>query len=218
MIRKSLRNVLVVMPLMVAGCLQKETTHTLYLSPDGAVAWTVFEKDVRSDESDAARRRAEEGEYLAAASAGSHGIGRGLAALAPLSVHTRVLRARRPFTVVTEGEFSRLDEALERMLGELRVPGYAHLTHDGVRTTLVIHVDVPSGDDTGENGEPGAVTGLLEDLDHYRIVLTDGRFVAATGFTLVDDGAAAVLAMIPGNEVTDQTGPFDLTLSWEVRR
>src|SRR6185503_13056389 len=85
--------------LMLAGCLQKETTHTLYLAPDGGVSWMALEKDVRSDEKDPAARRAEEEAYIASATAGTHGIGRGLAALDPVDRRTHVLRARRPFVL-----------------------------------------------------------------------------------------------------------------------
>ena len=42
------------------GCLLKETTHTFYLEPDGAIVWRVVEKDVRSDAESVDERRREE--------------------------------------------------------------------------------------------------------------------------------------------------------------
>ena len=39
-----------------AGCLQKETSHTLYLAPDGSVEWVTSEANVRSDEAEAGKR------------------------------------------------------------------------------------------------------------------------------------------------------------------
>ena len=63
------RNGLAAVALMAAvgatGCLVKETTHRLYLSPSGAVAWTVLEESVRSIEDDPARRWSEEQDWLA---------------------------------------------------------------------------------------------------------------------------------------------------------
>ena len=55
---------------LTAGCLRSETTHVLYVSPDGGVTWTTTEADVHSDEKDPAARMAEEREYLSAVQAG----------------------------------------------------------------------------------------------------------------------------------------------------
>lgn len=58
--------------LILTGCLQKETHHSLYLSPDGKLVWNVLERDIRSDERDLAERMAEEQEYLDRLAAGLH--------------------------------------------------------------------------------------------------------------------------------------------------
>ena len=62
--------VLSLLLLASAGCLIKETTHTFYLDPDGAIVWRVVEKDVRSDAEDVDERRKEEADYLNAAHTG----------------------------------------------------------------------------------------------------------------------------------------------------
>ena len=61
---------------------------------------------------------------------------------------------------------------------------------------LSVSLDLSSLDDPGPEHE-SPVTALLEDLDRYRFVLTDGRFVAATGFDILDNGTAATLQEIP---------------------
>ena len=72
---------LVVSSLVTAGCLQKETLHTLYLAPDGSVEWVVAEGNVHSDEAEAGKRLMEEQAYIGPALLGTHGVARGLAAL-----------------------------------------------------------------------------------------------------------------------------------------
>jgi hypothetical protein len=212
------RNWLKILPLaavtvMLGGCLQKETTHSLYLSPDGTVVWTAFEKDVRSDEADAAKRQQEEQQYVTAALAGTHGIGAGLAALDPVSLRTLVLRKERPFIVMTEAELGPIDRLFSQMLAEIDTPGWATLRREGSRTTLTIHVEVGPESDKGSSSP---VIGLFEDLDRYRIVLTAGRFVTATGFSLVDDGTAAIPREITEETLAENGGVVDLALTWDT--
>lgn len=213
-----MRKTLAILPLAAAvllgGCLQKETTHTLYLAPDGAVAWMALEKDVRSDSNETAERRAEEQTYLASVTAGTHAIARGFAALDPLDQKTRVLRAERPFVVVTEARFSRIDTLFERMLADLRVPGYATLTRTGGGATLLMHMDVAAAM-ADETDRSTPVTDLLEEVARYRIVLTEGRFASAQGFTLSDDGMTATPIEMSQDDVSDLGGVVELSLTWE---
>jgi hypothetical protein len=214
-----MRKALAVLPiagaaLMLGGCLQKETTHTLYLAPAGAVTWVAFEKDVRSDANEAAERRVEEQAYLSSVSAGTHGIARAFAALEPVSQRTWVLRADRPFIVVTEARFSRIDRLVERMLADLRVPSHVSLTRAGGWTTLLIQMDVAAAM-ADESDRSTAVTDLIEDFARYRIVLTGGRFAGAQGFTLSDDGMTAAPIEMSEDEVRDRGGVVELSLTWE---
>ena len=194
--------------LVLAGCLNKEATHTLYLSPDGEVAWTALERNVRSDETDARARSAEESEYLTAAETGTTGVARGLAALGPLRVKTRVLRGDRPFTVLTEAQFASVEALANRIIAECRLQGEAHVTRDLDATTLHIHLELASADEA-DNQSP--VMALLEELSAYRIVLTQGRFVAATGFSLSGDSTIAT-PIAPEDERAK--GTVDLSLTW----
>jgi hypothetical protein len=57
------------------------------------------------------------------------------------------------------------------------------------------------------------VTDLIEDFAHYRIVLTEGRFTAARGFTLSDDGVTATPAEISQDDVIDRGGVVELSLT-----
>ncbi len=58
--------------LLATGCLVGETTHGLYLDPDGGVTWTVRQQDVRSNSEE--RRAEEEESFLANVRAGRHAV------------------------------------------------------------------------------------------------------------------------------------------------
>ena len=93
---------------------------------------------------------------------------------------------------LTDARFPRVDRVIARLFEELGLRGEATLTVNGEETTLSVALDLASLDDPGPEDE-SPVTALLEDLDRYRFVLTDGRFVSATGFAILDDGSAAML-------------------------
>ena len=94
--------------LMVAGCIVKETRHTLYLEPDGSLTWTVVEEQVRSDADTAEDREREESEYLALV-AGDYPVAAALSSLRGFDVRTNLVRERRPYLVVTEAGFDSVE-------------------------------------------------------------------------------------------------------------
>src|SRR6187402_1158904 len=150
-----------------AGCLQKQVTHTLYLSPAGEVAWSALEADVRSDERAADKRAAEENQYVASVAAGQHPIAAALVALGGQSATTRWLRRERPYSVLSEARFANVRQLAEAILGDAGLPGEAKLATAGCRTTLTIRVKV---DDAATSEGETATSALLEELDRYRIV------------------------------------------------
>jgi hypothetical protein len=203
---------------LAAGCLRKDTTHTLYLTPDGRLTWMAVERDVRSDEQDAARRAAEEQAYVVAAGQGTHPVGRGLAALSPEGMQTRIVRGDRPYLVVTAAEFSSLEIAVRQLLAQLDVEAEVAVTHDGPATTIRVRidaVDAVEGDREKQADGESAVAALFEDLERYRVVMTGGRFVAATGFELREDGTAAVPVQTPWETILANGGVLELSLTWK---
>jgi len=214
--RKALAAVSLASVLTLGGCLQKETTHTLYLDPAGAVTWTVSEKDVRSDERNPAAQVNEENDYLHSVSAGMHDTGRALAALAGISPDVHLVRATRPFMVVTEARFAAIDQVIDRMLTELHLPGHAALERTNGTTRLLIHVDAAATRASGSSDDT-PVAALIESPDRFRIVLTEGRFVDASGFELSRDGAVAVPIDLSDEDLARTEGLIDLSLTWERR-
>lgn len=181
--------ILLLLPLAAAGCLRKETTHTIYLSPDGSARWTVEESGVHSDEEDAGARFAEEQGYIGPALIGGHRVARGLQAIEPDGlVSTTVIRDERPFHVVTEARFFRIDRALERLFKAGGIEAGAGLERTGDGHRLNIRFDFTRA--VEERDSP--VTALLEDLEHFRFVLTEGRFIAGGGFDVPDRASAVI--------------------------
>jgi len=190
-----------------AGCLQKQITHTLYLSPAGEVAWSALESDVRSDERDGGKRAAEENHYVASIAAGQHPIAAALATLGGHAVSTAWVRRERPYTVRTEARFDSIRRLAEAILWDAGLSGDVTVASAGCRTTLTVRVNVT---DNGTTEGETATSALIEELDRYRIVMTEGRFVFADGFLLEADGVVATPDQ--GKEAHD--GILTLVLTW----
>jgi hypothetical protein len=198
-----------------SGCLRKEVGQTIYLGPSGAV-WTVIERDVRSDEKDPAARIGEEQDYVLAARAGQHGVARAFRSLGAGSVTTTWLRRERPYSVMTEARFADVRQLALAILREAKAQGDVTLTRDGCRTKFGMRVNLEAGTES-EDGSP--LDALLSDLETYRIVLTEGRFISADGFEILDEGSIAVpdtkTAPVPSSLGEGGTGGIlTLALAW----
>jgi hypothetical protein len=193
-----------------AACLVKDTTHRLYLAPNGALQWSVLERDVRSSDGTPSERWREEQSFLDGIHSGAHPILEALRRLDPDEASVQVTRSERPYAASTEARFQRVDVVVQKLLGELRIPGSATLTHRADETTLTVSIDLSAIDDRGDDLDTPVVA-LLEDLDRYRIVLTEGRFVSALGFEIVDDGTAVEAK--PEQVPVDR--PAVLRLTWK---
>lgn len=195
-----------------SGCLVADTSHTLYLSPDGSVAWSVLERDIQSLEGSAAERDREEQALFDAIARDAHPVLEGLRLLGPDHASASVLRAERPYTVLTEARFARLDRAIDRFFLELGVPVQVVLQAGPGGGTLSVSLDLPVLDHDGPAPETSAAA-LLEDLDRYRLVLTHGRFTSARGFELTEGGRAARLATLTP-KAGQAAGPSTFQLGW----
>jgi hypothetical protein len=198
------------------GCLVKDTTHRVYLSPSGSVAWIVLEQGVRSNEDDSNKRWREEREWLDAIARDAHPAAEALRRLGSAAITTRLLRSERPYMVLTDARFARVDHVIGRFFEELGLRGEATLEADGRGAVLSVALDLSSVDDPEPDIE-SPVTALLEDLERYRFALTEGRFVAATGFDIIDNGTAATVQEIQP-ETVKAGGVLKLRLEWRAVR
>jgi hypothetical protein len=195
------------------GCLQKETSHTLYLSPDGAVSWAVSESNVYSDEEQAGPRIREEQEYAGAVLLGTHGAARSLAAVgAQGPIRTTVVRDEAPFHVITEARFDRIDRLLERLFTKAGIRTTASFVADTGGSTLRVRLEFAEG-----MKEDEAVSDLV-DVDHFRFVLTDGRFADSNGFDTTATTAVFSREWLDSAEKAfEEERPIEFTLSWRTR-
>jgi hypothetical protein len=189
-----------------SGCLRKEVTQTLYLGPTGVV-WTVIERDVRSDEKEPAGRIREEQDYFVAAGAGRHGVAQAFRSLGAQKVTTTWLRRERPYSVMTDAQFADLRQLAIAILRDAQAHGDVSLRREGCQTRFSVRVDLESAPDPGDDS---ALTELLTDLETYRFVLTEGRFISADGFEILEDGTIAV----PDKKKAATDGVLTLNLIW----
>jgi hypothetical protein len=194
------------------ACIVSDTTHRLYLSPSGSLAWTALEMDVRSTESDPPARAREEQDWRQLADRGLLPVAEALRALGADDVSTRLLRSERPYAALTEARFARVDAVIGRAFDELSIHGRVSLDVRGGRSTLDIRIDLSSLDEGGVNPD-SPIRALFEERDRYSFVLTDGRFVEAVGFEIREDGVVARLQQIPDN-VMESGADIQLRLVW----
>ena len=214
MFRRSIPGILVVATL-TGGCLRKDTTHTLYLSPDGALRWITEEVGVRSDEADPGARLAEEQAYIGSALIGAHPVALALRAVAADGpVRTTVIREERPFHVVTDAQFFRADRVFERLFKESGIAAVVTLDDADDRRRLRIRMDFTGGVQQRES----AATVLLEDLEQMRFVMTEGRFVAGGGFDVPERTEALISRewMARLDEAARSRGKIELVLTWTL--
>ena len=188
-----------------SGCLVKEVRHTVYLGASGAV-WSVIEKDVRSDEKVAADRIREEHDYLLAARAGQHGVAQALRGMGAESVTTTWLRRDRPYSVMTEARFADVRQLTMAILREAQAQGDVTLVRDGCRTRFGVCLNLEQSGSKADS----PLEALMDDLETYRLVLTEGRFISADGFEILDGGSIAV----PDKKKAPVDGILTLALTW----
>ena len=199
-----------------AGCLQKDTSHTLYVAPDGSVSWVTSEAGVRSSESEPAKRLPEEQSYIGAALIGMHGVARGLAALRPESpVRTTVLRDERPFHVVTEARFAAVDRVLERVFSEMGIQTSASFVRGVDENTLRVRLDFAHPLEERET----PVSQLMDNIEHLRIVLTEGELATVRGFDATDRTSAMLSAewLALAEKAYETKSTIEFTLTWSVQ-
>ena len=198
------------------GCLVKQTTHTIHLSPEGTVDWVVIEREIRSDERNPAERVREERDLLAAARLGTHPVAEAFGLLGPSTIETMVYRDERPLLVVTRAQFDRLDWLGRRILERTGVPGESRLeaTPGGMKWTFVAGPEQTDDGSSDDGAEP--LGALVEDAQAYRIVLTAGRFVDTVGFEIVDGGTGAVFDEDKAED--EEPDRVVLSLTWTTAR
>ena len=198
----------------LSGCLLKDVSETWYVDNSGAVIWVVQESNVRSDANAAIDRLNEESIYWLAVQQERHPMAAGLRELGGSKIRTLVLRGEVPYTVRTEGRFNGLDELGQRMIAAIGATGTSIVTREGLSWEWTMVVRDPAA--AGTTGEPSeSVEALLNDLDKLQVVLVNGRFESAEGFSLSSDKRTAVMQSREATRNTSEEPAVTLTLKWK---
>jgi hypothetical protein len=102
-------------------------------------------------------------------------------------MRTRAVRAEVPFTVITEGRFTGLDQLGQHLITHAGLTGSSIVTRIDGRWEWTMTVRDPrASNDSGERVDEG-LTALIAGLDTLQVVLVSGRFEETTGFDLSAD-------------------------------
>jgi len=200
------------------GCLIEDVRYDIYLEPDGSVEWITIQSNVRSDETNPAKRREEEMGFLSAAGKGEHPVARELEALGGKQIQTLILRDQVPYAVLTTARFRSIEEVFRNMLREGGVEHEVKLERgvmvDGTlchRLTLWAAYGDPS------EGRTSPIEDLADYLDEMRLNLVTGRFVAARGFEISGGSQARLIENESGDEKAENgrsMKPGTFWLAW----
>ena len=217
---RTLTTIALTAALVTTGCLQKETTSTMYLRTDGSFEWVVFERDVRSDESDAIKREAEELGYVDAVARDRHGVAEGFRALGGRDVRTRLLRDTRPYAAMVEGRFDSLTAVFDSQLVGCGVDYDISQTVEGGVTTWRLWADIGvDGEKLADGDQCGAAVKDMSDVFDLTVILQGGAFTKAEGFALSGSDKATMLEDEAGNDALKKNnGQLVLSLSWKATR
>lgn len=201
---------------LTLGCFEIPGKHVLYLDPDGDVTWTVLEEEIRFEAGSPKARLRQEEELLDRVAAGEHVAAVALSALYPRTLDSRVLREDAPQTVWTEASYPGIDLVYRNLLHLMGMPAVVVLDLEEDRAQLTITA-WPGAEEPESNGEEiseEAGDMLLALFVKCRIVLTEGKFVSAEGFEIIDDGRAVQPVEVDTEEAEENNTPVTLSLTW----
>ena len=196
------------------GCIIDETTHVLYLEPDGSVTWRVLQDLVRSDRDAPRERLAEEADFLDEVDTAEDSYSRMFADMGATAVDAWSVRDRRPYSLVVEGRFEGLDEATEALGEHIETDLHVTLEQDGDVVHYTLRVPPPT-----EQVDPDDADDAWQWAQHrFRMVTAKGRFVHARGFDISEDGVVAVPRPLTPDEIDEHDGTSVYTLTWDLSR
>jgi hypothetical protein len=202
--------------LTTVACLVKETSHTIYLKPDGSLTWVVLERNVRSLADKPEQRLVQENGYLQSFHAGQHPTKLAFEALYCDRYASQLLREQRPFAVWSEADFSSMAQLARDLMAKLSLPGQVSMWQEDevMHWQLEVFTDQVSED---YEPEDESVLALVDDAESYQIRLTHGQFVAARGFRLDEDDTVAMPVELTEEEIAANDNVARYSLSWTVR-
>ena len=204
---------------LASGCIQSEIKHMLYLDPDGALTWIILETDIHSNCDKPEDRVKEEMCFGNDLTLGKYDKLLAFLALGPLTLNHQILRMEAPFAVWTEARFVSIEWLMHNLAEQSALPIESRLSKEGDE----VHFEVvffpallQEDDDRAEIFIP-----LFSDPEDYQIFLTRGRFTAAQGFHISQNGRLATFIYNENSQTGEKeeapiTEPIVLSLTWTV--
>jgi len=194
--------------LLATGCKEddRETRSVLYLQPDGAPTWTILEWDIEPGIKDPeGARPAAERDFLATAHSGNYPIKVIFDMSGATRSSTTLLKDTRPFEIYTLGEFRSIDVMFRDLYMAAGAICTSTLERSGslVRWTLKV-------EDEGGSAVPD-IEALAAALEKMQVLLTNGHFVEARGFKILNDRTAEAVS----DDKRDGE-PETLMLAWDT--
>jgi hypothetical protein len=208
---------MVVLLLPSLACLEIQGSHTLYLSADGTVVWSVLEQGIRFDGPTLEARHEKEEGFLDRVSGSEHIAARALEVLYPSSLTTRVLREETPQTILTEAHFPGIDRVFQNLFTFYELPSTVELRIEEERAYLEIRFWMNTEESEKDDEKTEYDSFLLALLVECRIVLTEGKFIEARGFEIIEGGRVAKPTKIDTGEAEENNTPIELFLTWTTR-
>jgi len=197
----------------LTGCLTDETSHTLYLHPDGSITVSVLQLNIRSDGETAHARLKEENDFLVNAQGNAHPAAEELQELGAHSIRTTILRDKRPYAVLTEGRVASIELLIREILGD-ESGGQVHVNFENIDSEARLTITCECAPYLADAAAP--CDELHEAFSTEPLILTEGRFIRATGFEIDDTRRRARLLSTDELDLNSNKTSVGYSLVWET--
>ena len=203
--------------LSLTGCLEKDEAITLYIEEDGSIEMVVYRDQLRSTESDPAKRKKSHDEWLAEARNADSSELRHLKESGAKDIRHEILRDRPPFVEVLAARFP-TPEAYARHAGLRGGEDDAKLSFTRTGRTRAFVIEVPAQKKSKED-QAAAKKGddkPSEQYPTYKIVPVGGTITKARLFKPSKNKDSALLDFSEVDRLDKKGKPYELRLEWTL--
>lgn len=201
-----------------SGCMHVVRHDKIYLEPAGAFSWLVIEQDIRSDHADPVERDKEENAFLEPFRRGEHNVARAFQVAGGRELRSEMIRSRRPYAILTEARFEGLESLGREILRLTRWVGTSDRWMESDEWVFRLTM-YPTDEPEIPEADQGDLLALIGGLGDLQVILTEGSFTGATGFTFEEGKDTATIDKAHFEAYDKDAGvPFVLELRWTENR
>lgn len=205
---KLFRTLAVASLLSLSACIDMDEAVTIYLHPDGSLDFIGYLDAIRSDAKDPAEQAKDEKEFLRDFRSGKF-VAAALREAGSRHVKTELLRTSVPYAAIVRGTHPDVASFFRVFDFNLEAgKKTAKLAKDGARRSLTFHFPPPES----QAAKPSSRDDFPKRL---KLVLAEGRFTDAAGFTLSEDKRICELDRAKADELRAKREPADLFCAWK---